>query len=139
MSLSLFNVSYHALKFNVVIILYFIVPPATAVVLTHSRDPPFYWGTTLTLTCVVNYDTQLVDTPVSFNISITGPDTNAVNVTNTNQSYVIFRPLLPIHNGTYNCISIIVSNSDSTFISPSRKSISSSFFLQLTGNNNTAL
>ncbi len=91
------------------------------------------------VTCVVNYDTQLVDTPVSFNISITGPDTNAVNITNTNQSYVIFRPLLPAHNRTYNCISIIVSNIDSTFISPSRQSILSSFFLQLTGNNNSAL
>ncbi len=114
-----------------------IVRPATSVVLTQSRDPPFYWGTTLTLTCVVNCDTQLVDTPVSFNISITGPDTNAVNITNTNRSYVVFRPLLLIHNGTYTCISIIVSNSD-TFISPSRKSISSSFFLQLTGNNNNS-
>ncbi len=62
--------------------------------------------------------------------------TNAVNMTHHNQSYVIFRPLLPIHNGTYTCISYIVSNSD-TFISPSRKSISSTFFLQLTGNNNT--
>ncbi len=135
----MFTVSYHALNFNVVIILYLKVPPATSVVLTQSRDPPFYWGIALTLTCVVNYDTRQVDTPVSFNISITGPDTNAVNITNTNQSYVIFRPLLPIHNGTYTCISIIVSNSDSTFISPSRKSISSSFFLQLTSNNNTAL
>ncbi len=109
-----------------------IVPPATSVVLTQNRDPPFYLGTTLTLTCAVNYDTQLVDTPVSFNISITGPDTNAVNITNTNQSYVIFRPLLPNHNGTYTCISNIVSNSDSTFISPCRKSRSSYLFLQLT-------
>ncbi len=116
-----------------------IVPPATSVVLTQSRDPPFYWGTTLTLTCAVNYDTQPVDTPVSFNINITGPDTNAVNITNTNRSYVILRPLLPIHNGTYTCISITVSNCDSTFISPCRKSISSYLFLQLTGNINTAL
>ncbi len=116
-----------------------IVPPATAVVLTQSRDPPFYLGTALTLACAVNYDTQLVDTPVSFNISITGPDTNAVNIINTNQSYVLFRPLLQIYNGTYTCISIIVSNRDSAFFSPSRKSISSSFFLRLTGNISTAL
>ncbi len=116
-----------------------IVPPATSVVLTQSRDPPFYWGNALTLTCVVNYDTQLVDTPVSFNISITGPDTNAANITNTNQSYAIIRPLLPIHNGTYTCISIIVSRSNSTFITPSRESISNPIVLNLTGNNNTAL
>ncbi len=108
------------------------VPPATSVVLTQRRDLPFYWGTTLILTCVVNYDTQLVDTPVSFNISITGP-------AHINQSYIIFRPLLPIHNGTYTCISIIVSNSDSTFIFPSKKSLSSPLFIQLTGNINSAL
>ncbi len=129
--------NYNSYYYNVNVLL--IVPPATSVVLTQSRDPPFYWGTTLTLTCVVNYDTQLVDTPVSFNISITGPDTNAVNITDTNRSYVIIRPLLPIHNGTYTCISITVSNCESTFIFPSRNRLSSPLFIQLTGNNNSAL
>ncbi len=115
-----------------------IVPPATSLVLTPIRDPPYYWGTTLILSCsFTNYDTQLVDTLYSSNISITRTDTNAVKI--TLKSNGKFRPLLPIHSGTYTCISIIVSLSNSTFITPSRESTSNPFVLNLTGNNNTAL
>ncbi len=107
--------------------------PATSIALSENRDPPFYWGTTLTLTCVVNYDTQLVDVPVSFNISIIGPNTNAIYITSRNKSNTTFVPLLPIHNGTYTCLSYILPYSSSTFVTPSTTVVSTPLDLQLTG------
>ena len=111
-----------------------IVSPATSVYLSGSRLGPLYWGTSLTLTCIVNYDTQLVDTPVSFYINITGPQTNSVTTNTTaTVSTAIFNPLLPAHNGSYVCSSSISPSSESLFVLPSMSASSSLLELVLTG------
>ena len=102
--------------------------------LSESRPGPLYWGTSLTLTCIVNYETQLVDTPVSFYINITGPQTNSVTINNTaNVSTAIFNSLLPVHNGSYVCSSSISPSSKSLFVLPSMSLSSSLLELVLTG------
>ena len=111
-----------------------IVSPATSVTLSGSRPGPLYWGTSLTLTCIVNYDTQLVDTPVSFYINIHGPQTNSVTTNTTaNVSTSTFNPLLPVHNGSYVCSSSISPSSESLFVLPSTSASSSLLDLVLTG------
>ena len=115
-------------------LLYLLVLLATSVTLSGSRPGPLYWGTSLTLTCIVNYDTQLVDTPVSFYINITGSQTNSVTTNTTaNVSTAIFNPLLPVHDGSYVCSSSISPSSESLFVLPSMSASSSLLDLVLTG------
>ena len=112
----------------------YVVPPATSMTLSGSRPGPLYWGTSLTLTCIVNYDTQLVDTPVSFYINITGPQTNSVTTNTTaNVSTATFNLLLPVHDGSYVCSSSISPSSESLFVLPSMSTSSSLLELVLTG------
>lgn len=75
-----------------------------------------------------------MDTPVSFNISITGPATDdIVNMTDMNMSNALLRPLLPVHNGTFTCLSAIVPRTNTEFVIPVRNAPSVPFQLQLTG------
>ena len=110
------------------------VSAATSVTLTTNRLGLLYWGTTLTLTCIVNYNTELVDTPVTFNINITGPVTNIVSTgSSTNVSFMAFEPLLPEHEGSYECLSSIIPSSQTPFVTTVMNESSKPLVLQLTG------
>ena len=75
-----------------------------------------------------------MDTPVSFYINITGPQTNSVTTNTTaNVSTAIFNPLLPVHDGSYVCSSSISPSSESLFVLPSTSTSSSLLDLVLTG------
>ena len=111
-----------------------IVSAAISITLLTNRPEPLYWGTTLTLTCIVNYDKELVDTPVTFNINITGPVTNMVSTgTSTNVSIMPFEPLLPEHKGSYECLSSIIPSSQTPFINAVMNEPSKPMILELTG------
>ena len=143
-SSSLSTVSYASFSFELTLrfgakliinmVVNYVVPPATSITLSGSRPGPLYWGTSLTLTCIVNYDTPLVDTPVSFCINITGPQTNSVTTNTTaNVSIATFNPLLPVHDGSYVCSFSISPSSESLFVLPSMSASSSLLDLVLTG------
>ena len=92
------------------------------------------WSTTLTLTCIVNYDTGLVNTSVSFNINITGPVTNMVSTgSSTNVSIMAFEPLLLEHEGSYECLSSIIPSSQTPFVNAVTNEPSKPLILELTG------
>ena len=110
------------------------VSAATSVILLTNRPNPLYWGTTLTLSCIMNYDTELVDTPVTFNINITGPVTNIISTDiSTNVSNTVFEPLLPEHDGLYECLSSIIPSSQTPFVTTVMNDVSKPLILQLTG------
>ena len=99
-----------------------------------NRTGLLYWGTSLLLTCIVNYDMELVDTPVTFSINITGEATNMIsNEIETNMFNAIFDPLLPKHDGSYECLSSIMPNSLTPFVNTVVNEASKPFLLQLTG------
>ena len=111
-----------------------IVSAATSITLLTNRPAPLYWSTTLTLTCIVNYDTELVNTPVSFNINITGPVTNMVSTgSSTNVSIMAFEPLLLEHEGSYECLSSIIPSSQTPFVNAVTNEPSKPLILELTG------
>ena len=86
------------------------------------------------LTCIVNYNTELVDTPVTFNINITGPVTNMVSTgSSTNVSFMAFEPLLPEHDGIYECLSSSIPSSQTSFVTTVMNEPSKLLLLQLTG------
>ena len=95
------------------------VAPATAVTLSSNRGAPHYWGTTLKLTCTVEYDSEIVDTAVVFNISITTDPSNMRVSTNvqTNVGTALFSPLLFSDDGNiYRCLSFILPVSQTPFV-----------------------
>ena len=82
----------------------------------------------------MNYDTELVDTPVSFNINITGPVTNIDSTgSSTNVSIMAFEPLLPEHEGSYECLSSIMPSSQTPFVDAVMNEASKPSILELTG------
>ena len=82
----------------------------------------------------MNYDTELVDTPVTFNINITGPVINRISTgSSTNVSIIAFEPLLPDHEGSYECLSSIMASSQTPFINAVMNDPSKPLILELTG------
>ena len=112
------------------------VAPATSVTLTSNRGAPYYWGTTLTLTCRVEYDSDVVDTAVVFNINITTTTSSMRVNTNvqTNVGTALFSPLLPRDDGNiYFCLSSILPDRESLFVISVLNSLSDPFTFNLTG------
>ena len=112
------------------------VAPATSVTLSSNRGPPYYWGTTLTLTCTVEYDSDVVDTAVVFNINITTTTSSMRVSTNvhTNVGIALFSPLLPRDDGNvYFCLSSILPDRESPFVISAPISPSRTFTFNLTG------
>ena len=112
------------------------VAPATSVTLSSNRGAPHYWGTTLTLTCTVEYDSEVVDTAVAFNISIT-TNTSSMRVSTnvqTNVGTALFSPLLPRDDGNvYFCLSSILPESNTQFVNYVSNSLSDPVTINLTG------
>ena len=113
------------------------VAPAMSVTLSSNRGAPHYWGTTLTLTCRVEYDSEVVDTAVAFNISITTDTTGNMAVStnmSTNVGTVLFSPILPRDDGNaYLCLSSILPDSQTPFVISVINSPSEPFTFNLTG------
>ena len=113
-----------------------VVAPASTVTLSSNRGAPLYWGTTLTLTCTVEYDTEIVDTAVAFNICITTDTCNKSVSTNmqTNVGTAQFSPLLPRDDGNiYYCLSSILPESQTSFVISVTNSPSEPVTFGLTG------
>ena len=93
-------------------------------------------GTQLSLTCEVEYDREIVDTPVSFTIDINNGPGNTRVSTNVmdNVGTALFSPLLPSDDGSaYSCFSSILPVSETPFVKTVTNSLSDSITLTLTG------
>ena len=71
---------------------------------------------------------------MTFNINITGPVTNMVSTgSSKNVSIMAFEPLLPEHDGPYECLSSIIPSSQTPFVNAVMNEASKPLILELTG------